>query len=188
MFNPKDYKIIFMGTPEFAIPALRVLIDNDYNISAVFSQPDKPVGRKQVFTPPPVKKLALGKNLNVIQPKNLKDVKIVEKIKELNPDLIIVVAYGQIIPRNILEIPKFGCINIHASLLPRWRGASPIAQAILAGDKKTGVTIMLIDEKLDNGPIISQESIKIQDDDNLNIPQCSFLLMINFLYLTFIFP
>ncbi len=156
-----------MGTPEFATEALRVLIDNDYNISAVFSQPDKPVGRKQILTPPLVKELAQKNNLAVFQPKNLKGTETVEKIKKLNPDLIVVVAYGQIIPKGVLEIPKFGCINIHASLLPRWRGASPIAQAILAGDKKTGVTIMKIDDKLDHGPTLSQKKIEIQNNDNL---------------------
>lgn len=156
-----------MGTPEFACKALRVLIENNYNISAVFSQPDKPVGRKQILTPPPVKELALKKGLKVIQPESLKDTKTLEKIKEIKPDLIIVVAYGQFIPKTVLDIPKFGCINIHASLLPRWRGASPIAQAILAGDQKTGITIMKLDAKMDHGPIISQKEIKISHNDTL---------------------
>jgi len=166
-FRPEKYKIIFMGTPEFATDALRSLINENYNIAAVFTQPDKPAGRRQILTSSPIKKLALKYNLPLYQPASLKDEEIATKISKLKPDLIIITAFGQIIPKTILNIPKFGCINIHASLLPRWRGASPIAQAILAGDKYTGDTIMLLDRKLDHGPILSQKKIKIENDDNL---------------------
>ncbi|HTW96734.1 MAG TPA: methionyl-tRNA formyltransferase, partial [Candidatus Methylomirabilis sp.] len=153
-------KIIFCGTPEFAVPTLRALIaDADFEIVAVITQEDKPVGRKQTLTPPPVKVVAQEFNLKIFQPDKIKNIK--DKIVALKPDFIVVVAYGQIIPQSILDIPKYGCVNVHASLLPRWRGAAVIQAPILAGDTETGVTIMKMDAGLDTGPIIAQMKINI---------------------------
>jgi methionyl-tRNA formyltransferase len=153
-------KIIFAGTPDFAIPVFRALIaDADFEIAAVITQADKPIGRKQELTPPPVKIVALENNLKVLQPEKIKDIK--DALAALKPDFIVVIAYGQIIPQAILDIPKYGCINIHASLLPRWRGAAVIQAPILAGDKETGVTIMKMDKGLDTGPIIAQMKINL---------------------------
>ncbi|MDD5527710.1 MAG: methionyl-tRNA formyltransferase [Patescibacteria group bacterium] len=154
------FKIIFAGTPDFAVPALKALIaDADFDIVAVITQEDKPVGRKQTLTPPPVKTVATENKIKILQPKKIKDIK--DEIAALQPDFIIVIAYGQIIPQNILDIPKYGCVNIHASLLPRWRGAAVIQAPILAGDTETGVTIMKMDAGLDTGPIIAQMKINI---------------------------
>lgn len=158
-------KIIFMGTPEFAVPTLQKLIDNNsYEIVGVFTQPDKPTGRKKALHPPPIKRTALQYNLSVFQPDKLSQ-KIIIQIKKLQPDVIIVVAYGKIIPQEIIDIPPFGIINIHASLLPKYRGASPIQTAILRGDKKTGVTIMLVDEKMDHGPVLAQQELTITPEE-----------------------
>ena len=147
--------IIYMGTPDFAVPTLEKLCESEHNILSVFTQPDKPVGRKQILTPPDVKVCAESHNLTVYQPKTLKDDEVVNLIKEQNPDVIVVVAYGQILPKNILDIPKFGCINVHGSLLPKYRGASPIQHAVLNGDKVTGVTTMYMGEGLDTGDILN---------------------------------
>lgn len=157
----KKTKIIFMGTPQFAVPFLSALIDNDdFEVVAILTQPDKPIGRKQTITPPPVKLLALKNKLTVLQPENLKnDRNAEEKLKALNADLFVVVAYGQIIPQRILDIPPLGNINVHPSLLPKYRGASPIQNAILEREKTTGVTIMLMDEKMDHGPILAQQEL-----------------------------
>lgn len=149
-------KIVFMGTPDFAVPCLQKLIDNKYDIAAVFTQPDKKVGRKQQLTPPPVKVLAQGNNIPVYQPASLKKGDAAEIIANINPDIIIVVAYGKILPTTVLSIPKHGCINVHASLLPKYRGAAPIQWAVLNGDSETGVCIMQMDEGLDTGDIISE--------------------------------
>ncbi len=149
-------KIVFMGTPDFAVPCLQKLIDNKYDIAAVFTQPDKKVGRKQQLTPPPVKALAQGNNIPVYQPASLKKGDAAEIIANINPDIIIVVAYGKILPTTVLSIPKHGCINVHASLLPKYRGAAPIQWAVLNGDSETGVCIMQMDEGLDTGDIISE--------------------------------
>jgi len=157
-------KIIFLGTPEFGAIILEGLIKNNYSPVLVITAPDKPVGRKQILTSPPVKKIAEKYNITVTQPEKIKEAAI--EIKNLNPDLIICAAYGQIIPKEILEIPKHGCLNIHPSLLPKYRGASPIQTVILNGDKETGVTIILMDEKMDHGPIIDQTKYKIPDDIN----------------------
>lgn len=157
------YKTIFIGTPDFAVPSLNKLIESNYNIVTVITQPDKKVGRKQKVVFSPVKKVALKHNIPLLQPLKIKE--IVEKIKELRPDIIITAAYGQIISKNILDIPKFGCINIHGSLLPKYRGASPIQCAILNGDKKTGITIMEMDERMDEGSIITQKEIEIDNND-----------------------
>jgi len=157
-------KIIFMGTPDFAVPCLKKLIDS-HNVCAVFSQPDKPVGRKQIMTPPPVKKFAQENNIEVFQPETLKNAELTDKIKELNADVIIVVAYGKILPKEILTASKYGCINVHASLLPKYRGAAPIQWAVLNGDSETGVTIMQMDEGLDTGDILLVKKTAINPND-----------------------
>lgn len=160
----KIIKTIFIGTPAFALPALEALIKDDaFHIAAVISQPDRPVGRKQTLTPPPVKVLAEKYRLAVWQPDKIGE--IAEEIKKLKPDLIIVAAYAQLIPEEILSLPRYGCINIHASLLPRYRGASVIQAAILNGEKQTGVTIMKMDKTLDTGPILSQASLPLEGNE-----------------------
>jgi len=157
-------KIIFCGTPDFAVPCLQVLIkDADFEVAAVITQKDKPVGRKQELTPPPVKTVAIENNIPVWQPEKIKE--IAEEITALKPDFIIVIAYGKLLPQAVLDIPKYGCVNIHASLLPRWRGAAVIQAPILAGDKETGVTIMKMDKGLDTGPIIAQMKINILKEE-----------------------
>ena len=147
-------RIVFMGTPDYAAVTLQKLIDEKYNIVAVFAQPDKPVGRKQILTPPATKIIAEQNNIPVYQPKTLRDGEAYKILKELNPDVIVVVAYGKILPKEILELPQYGCINGHASLLPKLRGASPIQWAIVTGETKTGVTTMLMDEGMDTGDIL----------------------------------
>lgn len=163
----KVYKIIFFGTPDFAVPSLRAILTLPYSqLIAVITQPDKPVGRKKILTPPPVKLVAQENNLPVLQPERIKTKQFKEKLKQLAPDVVIIVAYGKIIPQNLLEIPKYGWLNIHASLLPKYRGASPIPAVILNGEKETGVSLMKIDTGLDTGPIISKKKIEIQPNDN----------------------
>jgi methionyl-tRNA formyltransferase len=157
-------KVIFIGTPTFALPAFESLIkDSFFDMVGVVTQPDKPVGRKQTLTPPPIKILAEQNNILVWQPKKIKE--ITGEIKKLNPDLIVVAAYAQIIPEEILNIPKYGCVNVHGSLLPKYRGASCIQAAILNGDCETGITIMKMDKGLDTGDILAQKNIPIQNDD-----------------------
>ena len=154
--------IVFMGTPDFAVPCLEKLVKSEKcNISAVFTQPDKKVGRKQILTPPPVKGLAVEHNIPVYQPSTLKSEEVFEIIKELNPDLMVVVAYGKILPKNILDYPKYACINVHASLLPKYRGAAPIQWAVLNGDEKTGVCVQQMDVGLDTGDILLTEETDI---------------------------
>lgn len=145
--------VIFMGTPDFAVPCLEKLIEY-HNVTAVFSQPDKPVGRKQILTPPPVKQCANEHNIAVFQPKSLKDDEITKQIEDMKADIIVVVAYGKILPKRILDAAKYGCINVHASLLPKYRGAAPIQWAVINGDKETGVTVMQMDEGLDTGDML----------------------------------
>ena len=157
-------KIVFMGTPDFAVNVLKGLIDN-YDVVGVVSQPDKRVGRHLELRETPVKKLALENNIKVFQPIKIKEE--YQEILDLNPDIIITCAYGQIIPKEILDYPKYGCINVHASLLPKYRGGAPIHKAIIDGEEKTGITIMYMDEGMDTGDIISQESIDILNSDNL---------------------
>src|SRR3989344_7778398 len=158
----KKYNIIFIGTPDFSVPTLEALIANErFNIAAFITAPDALVGRKQILTPPPVKVMAQKFNLPVLQPRNIKA--MATGIKKIAPDAIIVIAYGQIIPPDILAIPKYSCLNLHASLLPKHRGASPIQSAIAAGDKTSGVTLMKMDSGLDTGPIIAQKKIKINN-------------------------
>ena len=159
-------KTIFLGTPAFAVPAFEVLIqDRRFEVIAAYTQPDKPVGRKQVLLATAVKICAQKHDLPVYQPKNINAELTVEQIQSMRPDLMVVAAYGAILSKPVLDIPKMGCINIHASLLPRWRGASPIASAILNGDKKTGISFMLMDEKLDHGPVLKQVEIDISMQD-----------------------
>lgn len=157
-------RVLFMGTPKFAVNILEGLINN-YDVVGVVCQSDKEVGRKHILTPCPVKECALNNNISVIQPIKIKD--DISSILELDPDLIVTCAYGQVVPKEILDYPKYGCINVHASLLPKYRGGAPIHRSIINGESETGITIMYMDEGLDTGDIISQESIKIEDDDNL---------------------
>jgi len=155
----QELNIIFIGTPEFGAIILEGLIKSNYKPFLVITAPDKPIGRKQTLTPPPVKVSAQNYNIAVAQPEKIKDWK--EEIKKLKPDLIILASYGQIIPKEILDAPRYGCLNIHPSLLPKYRGASPIQYAILNGDEKTGVTIMRMSEKLDAGPILANSEWQI---------------------------
>ena len=154
-----------MGSPAFALPALRSLMSNHYDIRAVYTQPDKPAGRGRQVMACPIKRFAISQGMRVIQPESLKDPKEAEVLAALQPDIIVVAAYGQILPAAVLELPRHKCINIHPSLLPRYRGPSPVAAPILNGDPVTGVTIMLIERKVDSGPILSQEELTISDED-----------------------
>jgi len=152
-----------MGTPQFAVPILGSLLRSPYQVVAVYTQPDKPAGRRQRLTPSPVKELAMEHKIPVIQPNTLKSAEIVQDLASLKPQLIVVVAFGQILPREVLSLPKFGCLNIHPSLLPQHRGASPVANVFLCGDLLTGVTIILMDEGLDSGPILALSLIHISE-------------------------
>ncbi len=158
--------VVFMGTPAFSVPILRMIHEEGYEVLAVVTQPDRPVGRKRVLTPPPVKEEAMRLGLPVIQPEKLRQSAELEEIISLNPDIIITAAFGQILPKKLLDAPRLGCINVHASLLPKYRGGAPIHQAILDGEEKTGVTIMYMAEKLDAGDIITQREIAIEETDN----------------------
>ena len=158
-------KIVFMGTPEFAVPCLEALIKDGHDIKAVFTQPDKPKGRGYKLTPPPVKELALQYNLPVFQPDTLKNGGAFEQINSCEPDVVVVVAYGKILPKNILDIPKLGCVNVHASLLPKYRGAGPIQWSILNGEEETGVTTMYMAEGLDTGDMLEKSAIKIGENE-----------------------
>lgn len=161
MIEPANIRTIFMGTPDFALPTLQGLIEAGVDLRGVFTQPDRPRGRGKVLTPPPVKKLALAHDLPVFQPEKLRNPATVEQIRELRPDLIVVVAYGQILPKSVLDIPQYGCINVHASLLPRYRGAAPIHKAVIDGEQVTGVTTMLMDAGLDTGDILVRRATEI---------------------------
>ena len=161
----KNTKVVFMGTPEFAVPILDGLIKN-YNVVLVVSQMDKEKDRKGKLLYTPVKKLAIDNKIPVYQPSNINNE--YDEILKYDPDIIITCAYGQIIPKVLLDYPKYGCINVHASLLPKLRGGAPIHRAIMNGDKETGITIMYMDLKMDNGDIISQKKIPILEDDNLD--------------------
>lgn len=162
--DTKKLKIIFAGTPDFAVSILKTLLKNkNFKIEMVITQPDKPMGRKHILTPLYVKKFALSNKLIVQQPENIKN--IAERISDLKPDFIVVIGYGQIFPKKILKIPKFGCINIHFSLLPKYRGASPVQETLLHGDKKTGISIILMNEGLDEGDILQKKEIIIEDKD-----------------------
>lgn len=162
----KDIKIAWFGTPEISANVLKKLIENKYNICAVIAQPDKPIGRKKIIEKVPTKKVAELFNIPVYQPEFLKN--DFDFIKQINPDLILTLAYGQIVPHDLLLLPKFGCLNLHGSLLPKYRGASPIQTSILNGDKITGVTLMEMVDKMDAGKMFYQEKIDINIDDNLD--------------------
>jgi methionyl-tRNA formyltransferase len=153
-----------MGSPDFALPTFKVLAQN-YEVVGVVTQPDRASGRGRAIKPPPVKLLAQELNIPVIQPEKLRQPEAMEQLHTWNPDLMVVTAFGQILRKDVLDLPRFGCINVHASLLPRWRGAAPINAAILHGDEETGVTIMKMDVGLDTGPILSQRSIRLTRDD-----------------------
>ncbi len=157
-------RIIFMGTPDFSVPCLEALINSDNEVVGVFTQPDKPKGRGYELTPPPVKVCALNNNLPVFQPASMRNGEALEIIKSLNADLIIVVAFGKILPKEILESVKYGCINIHASLLPKLRGAAPIQWSILNGEKETGVTSMQMDVGLDTGDMLIKKAVAIDEN------------------------
>lgn len=159
-------RVVFMGTPEFAVPGLESLINsNDFEVVAVYTKPDKAVGRKQIISESAIKVVALKNKIKVFQPEKIKEE--VENIKNLQPDLIVVIAYGKIIPLEILDIPRHACINVHASLLPKYRGAACLNAPILNGDSETGLTIMKMDVGLDTGPIIKQFALKLSEKDNL---------------------
>lgn len=160
----KDIKVVFMGTPDFSVPILQGLIDN-YNVVGVVTQPDKEVGRKKEIVFSPIKDLAIKNNIKVLQPVKIRH--DYQEIIDLNPDIIITCAYGQIIPKVLLDYPKYKCINVHASLLPRLRGGAPIHRAIINGDKKTGITIMYMDVSMDSGDIISKEETPIDEEMNV---------------------
>ena len=162
--NKKDVKVLFMGTPEIAKGCLEQMINDGWNIIGAFTREDKPVGRKQVMTPPPVKVCAMEHDIPVYQPKTLKG-EATELIAQLAPDLIVVVAYGRILPKSVIDVPQFGCVNLHVSLLPQYRGAAPIQWALINGDKQTGVTVMHIDEGLDTGDIIDVLPVDIGEDE-----------------------
>jgi methionyl-tRNA formyltransferase len=160
-------RIIFMGTPELAGENLRALLRSpEFQVVAVVTQPDQPKGRGLKLQPSPVKEIALRENLPVLQPERARDEKFIQQLRELQPDLIAVAAYGQILPEAILDLPRFGCLNVHTSLLPKYRGAAPIQRAILDGQTETGVTIMKMDAGLDTGAILTQEKTPIQPEDN----------------------
>jgi methionyl-tRNA formyltransferase len=173
-------RIVFIGTGEIGVPTLRALLDSEHEVVAVVTQPDKPVGREQRIEPPPIKKVITGSGgfqtpkafgagepplLEVLQPAKIKDPQAIEEVRALKPDVIVVVAYGQILPLDVLEIPRLACLNLHASLLPRWRGAAPIQATIAAGDCETGITVMYMDEGLDTGDILLQSSAEILPND-----------------------
>lgn len=158
-------RIVYMGTPDFAVEALEVLAAS-HEVVAVVSQPDKPKGRKMELAMPPVKETAMKYNIPVYQPVKVKNnTEFLETLKGINPDVIVVVAFGQLLPKEILELPKYGCINIHASLLPKYRGAAPIQWAVIDGEEETGVTTMLMDEGLDTGDILEQKTIRLAEEE-----------------------
>ncbi len=158
-------RIVFIGTGEIGVPTLQALQESEHELVGVVTQPDKPAGRDQKITPPPIKAAFAGKKMPILQPARIKDRQAIEQIRELQPEAIVVMAYGQILPRAVLEIPKIACLNLHASLLPRWRGAAPIQAAIAAGDHETGITAMYMDEGLDTGDILLQRKIDILPND-----------------------
>lgn len=158
-------KIVFMGTPDFAVGALEALIEKGYEITAVVTQPDKPRGRSKELQAPPVKECALRHNIPVLQPKRIKTPEAIAELAQYEADVYIVAAFGQLLSQEILNMPKFGCVNIHASLLPKYRGASPIQQVIINGEQETGITVMQMDAGLDTGDMLYKKSVKIEADD-----------------------
>jgi len=162
----KEANIVFMGTPDFAVPSLRALIEAGYRVKAVVTQPDRPVGRKKTLAPTPVKEEALRHGLPVLQPAKLRAPEAVAELAAYEPDLIVTAAYGQILPKSVLSMPRYGCINVHGSLLPKYRGGAPIQRAIMNGETVTGVTIMYMAEGLDTGDMISKADLPIGPDDD----------------------
>src|SRR5438132_4678031 len=163
-------RIVFIGTGEIGVPTLQALQKSEHEVVGIVTQPDKPVGRAQEITAPPIKEALIGGEPNAspartLQPARIKDPQSIEEIRALTPDVIVVMAYGQILPRAVLEIPKIACLNLHASLLPRWRGAAPIQAAIATGDQETGITVMYMDEGLDTGDILLQRKINLAPDE-----------------------
>lgn len=161
------WRIIFMGTPAFACPTLQTLLDRNENVVAVFTQPDRPKGRGQKLQPPPVKELAIAHTIPVFQPQKVRVPEVIEQIRELKPDLIVVIAFGQILPKALLDIPPQGCVNVHASLLPRYRGAAPLNWCIVNGETETGVTTMLMDVGLDTGPMLLKKVTPLDPDEDI---------------------
>ena len=162
---PDALRIIFAGTPEFSTHPLQALVDSRHRVCAVYTQPDRPAGRGRRLQPSPVKRLAQSHDIPVFQPETLKDPRVWDELRALEADLMVVVAYGLLLPPEVLSIPRLGCVNIHASLLPRWRGAAPIQRAILAGDRETGITIIQMDAGLDTGDMLMRASCPIEPDD-----------------------
>src|SRR5437773_3577558 len=169
-------RIVFIGAGKIGVPTLQALLKSEHHVAAVVTQPDKPVGRTHLVEPPPIKKALMsgalyaspartGRALPILQPARMKDQHAIDEIRTLGPDVIVVVAYGQILPRTVLQIPKIACLNLHASLLPRWRGAAPIQAAIAAGDRETAITVMYMDEGLDTGDILLQRKIDIEPNE-----------------------
>lgn len=161
--------IVFMGTPEFAVPSLRSLVENGYRVSAVVTQPDRPVGRKKILTPTPVKAEAERLGIPVLQPAKLRAADAVQELASYKPDLIVTAAYGQLLPKAVLELPPRGCINVHGSLLPKYRGGAPIQRAIMNGERVTGVTLMYMAEGLDTGDMIAKAEVAIGEDDDAGV-------------------
>jgi len=158
-------RVVFMGTPAFAVPILDMLVQADYDLAAVVTRPDRQAGRGQRIVASPVKEYATARGLPLLQPKTLRDAAVVQALHDLNPEVIVVAAFGLILPPPVLALPPRGCINVHASLLPKYRGAAPIAAAVLAGELETGITLMLMDEGLDTGPVLAQARLPIAPDD-----------------------
>ncbi|MGE4548572.1 MAG: methionyl-tRNA formyltransferase [Intestinibacillus sp.] len=154
-------RVVFMGTPDFAVPCLARLLEDGHEVAGVFTQPDKPQGRKMALTAPPVKQLALERGLPVYQPETFRNEAVLPLLQELSPEIIVVVAYGKLLPRYVLELPKYGCVNVHGSLLPRWRGAAPIQWSVIAGDRTAGVTTMQMDAGLDTGGMLLKYETEI---------------------------
>ncbi|MDR7317364.1 methionyl-tRNA formyltransferase [Brevibacillus nitrificans] len=163
----REARVLFMGTPDFAVASLEALLTEGYNVVGVVTQPDRPVGRKQVMTPPPVKEAALRHGLLVLQPEKIKAEAALDEVITLAPDLIVTAAYGQILPKRLLDVPRFGCINVHASLLPKYRGGAPIHKCIVEGEKESGVTIMYMVEALDAGDMLSKVVVPIEERDTV---------------------
>ncbi|MEW6161858.1 MAG: methionyl-tRNA formyltransferase [Nitrospirota bacterium] len=159
-------RIVFFGTPEFAIPSVKALLQSEEELAAVVTQTDKRTGRGRIASPPPVKEFAMQRGIKILQPTSMKDPAFLNELSVMEPEIIVVVAYGKILPTQILNLPPHGCINVHASLLPKYRGAAPIQWAIINGEKKTGITTMLMDEGLDTGNILLQEETEISNEDN----------------------
>lgn len=158
-------RIVFMGSSEFGVPALERLVESEHAVAAVYAPPDRPAGRGRRLVPPVIKDAAARRGIPVFQPERLGGQEEIERLATLSPDVIIVVAYGKLLPRSVLDIPPYGCLNLHPSLLPRHRGPSPIAAAILSGDPETGVTLMQLDEGMDTGPILAQRKVRVNPDD-----------------------